>query len=349
MVEGAAGRAWAGGYGIAEQSGQVSRLDKGAPALLDDGDAKPRSDEEAALPRAVPAKSAARPEACPHCQGRVLWRWGETGRGLQRWRCRDCRRSCSALSGTVIAGIHDFAKLELLIQDMARPHPQSCRSLARALELDKSTVWRWRKKVCESLIAEPRAPVAAATDRCRAVFRESRKASREWLRHAREPERFHAPDRLQWFAYRRLALPLPQPMARYRIVVDCAADADRGHRLTVLGSEERLGATCNSSLPAADGGAMADAGRSQNDLGQGCKPCRHTGASERPAAGPAARAGEALRTFLRPFRGPATRHLAGYAAWLETRLGRCEAAQRRSLAAHLVVPAGGPQGLSAAR
>jgi transposase-like protein len=40
--------------------------------------------------------------ACPHCQSRHFHRHGRA-HGLQRYRCKDCGRTCNALSGTALA------------------------------------------------------------------------------------------------------------------------------------------------------------------------------------------------------------------------------------------------------
>ncbi|WP_439647056.1 IS1/IS1595 family N-terminal zinc-binding domain-containing protein, partial [Chromobacterium alticapitis] len=42
--------------------------------------------------------------ACPHCQAEAnqlaLWGWS---RGLRRYRCKQCHRTCNALSGSPLA------------------------------------------------------------------------------------------------------------------------------------------------------------------------------------------------------------------------------------------------------
>ncbi|MDB5793465.1 MAG: transposase [Massilia sp.] len=44
-------------------------------------------------------QAAAQRLACPACQSRNLYRHGHA-HGLQRYRCRECGRTCNALSGT---------------------------------------------------------------------------------------------------------------------------------------------------------------------------------------------------------------------------------------------------------
>lgn len=269
-----------------------------------------------AVSQSALAAAQRRPSACPHCEGQKLWRWGRTARGLQRWQCRGCRRSCSSLAGTAIAAVHAPAKLDAVIVDMAKPRPQACRALAKALQLDKSTVWEWRRTICLRL-AERQGPAdEPIVERFRVVFRESRKASREWVRHASDPARFLAPDRRRWVDYRRLNLPLPCPMTPYRIVVDCAPTGQGGLHLRVSGTEQALAdgerSTPVPQPPAAPPESQAD-----------CRPRAAALAAE-------------LRDFIRPFRGPATRHLRGYVAWLAIRLGRNQAERCQAIAGCLL-------------
>jgi hypothetical protein len=191
---------------------------------------------------------------------------------VPRLRCAGCRRSFTARTGTWLAGIQLPGKLLLVLEDMLSAAPSSCRALARRLGLHRMTVWRWRGRIARALGAgagDRLKPVAAAAT----SLRESRKASREWVRHERDPARFPKPDRLRWHEYPRLRLPAPNG-PRYRVPVLLVAD--------------RAGA-----LRAMAGAPPAEAA--------GC-----------PLA--SAMRGR-LAGFLRRFRGPATRHLAGYLAW----------------------------------
>jgi hypothetical protein len=139
------------------------------------------------------------------------------------------------------------------------------------------TVWTWRGRIARALAAA--APARDATAAAALSLRESRKASREWVRHERDPARYPRPDRLRWHEYPRLRLPPPNG-PRYRVPVRLVADRK--------------------------GGLRAEAG---------CAPC-HLRAD---AGAPSDRLTDAMRErfarFIRRFRGPATRHLAGYLGW----------------------------------
>jgi hypothetical protein len=107
-------------------------------------------------------------------------------------------------------------------------------------------------------------------------LRESRKASREWVRHERDPARYPPPDRLRWHDYPRLRL-VPPYDPRFRVPVRLVADK---------------------------GGLRAEAGGSCGRSDAGSTPERLAEPMRARFAG-----------FIRRFRGPATRHLAGYLAW----------------------------------
>ena len=47
--------------------------------------------------------------SCPHCCGQRIHRHGQAN-GLQRYRCRECRRTFNALSGTPLSGLHKREK-----------------------------------------------------------------------------------------------------------------------------------------------------------------------------------------------------------------------------------------------
>jgi transposase-like protein len=241
---------------------------------------------------------------CSGCAGTRFGRWGTTRRGLQRWRCRACGRTCTAATGTAFAHLHSLDKLRLVAADMLAESPRSCRALALALDLDRMTVWRWRRLIADAWADLAAAGLVVACGSDTVVLRESRKASREWVRHRQDPTRYPAPGRLRWIDYRQLGLPLPEPMSRYRVRVPLGSGSGR------------------SSAPALDPWPLpADAAMRR---APGGAPPRAVAAT--PEDTPAPGAGQKAPTtplagrfqrFLAPFTGPATRHLITYRAWFE--------------------------------
>ena len=116
--------------------------------------------------------------------------------------------------------------------------------------------WRGR----EDSIAQP--------SRQWTVLRESRKASREWVDHQRDPARCPTPDRLRWVDYRMHDLPLPQPMAPYLVTISFDANGPSWHQRGRMPPEaDTLAATTKRSIDMPlecdqDGGAAARSDRS---------------------------------------------------------------------------------------
>ena len=91
-----------------------------------------------------------------------------------------------------------------MVKDMmAAPQPLSCRLAHRALGLSHNTIWRWRMAIIGALPPEPEASLSGIVEADEAHQRESRKGSREWVRHKRDPAIYAAPPRLRWQDYKR--------------------------------------------------------------------------------------------------------------------------------------------------
>jgi len=269
--------------------------------------------------------------ACAHCGGARLARWGRTRRGLQRWRCRSCRRSSCATTGTSLAHTHDLAAFAQVLADMLGPGPRSCRQLAAALGVGRMTVWRWRRQICRALQQATRKPPQDALAAPTRVVRESRKASREWVDHERDPHRFPAPDRLRWIDYQRHRLPLPDPMEPYRVGIHVLRDARGMHRIDLEGAfavaESR---SASSPSPATQPGPRSAHAAAAAVVEARCSRGPLPGKPElRPASVVEDGLDHRLAGFLEPFRGPATKYLRGYVAWFATRLDAGPGAARR--------------------
>lgn len=88
-------------------------------------------------------------QSCPHCKAKAehLAPWGWSRR-LRRYRCRACRRTCSALSATSLSRLHyperwiDYA--QALIDGL------SVRKAAKLCEISKNTAFLWRHRFLAS-------------------------------------------------------------------------------------------------------------------------------------------------------------------------------------------------------
>lgn len=248
---------------------------------------------------------------CPQCASAALQRWGRGRSKVQRWRCRDCERSFSSTTGTMLAGLHAPDKLRLVLIDMLSSEPSSCRGLASALSLSAMTIWGWRQRVnevLERIVTDQHEDIGRQLiEVATVVMRESRKASREWVDHQRDPTRCPEPDRHRWVDYRERHLPLPRPMTPHLLAVQLTEDRFGNSHATLLPElPPRRGTPATSTAIIADQVTPPPVAR---PVGQHAA----TGELLRPQEGDAL--GDRFRAFLRPFSGPAKKHLGGYVAW----------------------------------
>jgi transposase-like protein len=80
---------------------------------------------------------------CPHCTAERVIRHGHAN-GLQRYRCRECRKTFSALTGTPLSGLHKRGKW--LDQAEALQAGLTLHKVADALHIHVSTAHRWRHR-----------------------------------------------------------------------------------------------------------------------------------------------------------------------------------------------------------
>jgi transposase-like protein len=307
----------------------------------------PSADDMAAFRDAARAMLQAldchRPTQCPACGGSALQRWGKGRSEVQRWRCRGCERSFATTTGTLLARLHAPGKLRLVLLDMLSDEPASCRGLAAKLAVSATTAWAWRQRVNRAFqlitadrpgdaaleapgshVATPQAtgpgigPHVAAPDATIdgiVVVRESRKASREWVDHARDPASHPAPDRLRWVDYQEQRLPLPQPMTPYLLPVRLFRD-QLGNCGAALVARRAAGAVDPVAAGARWVTEVATSPLASPSSGWSTSGEPTAGAAE-PATVRSMR--ERFATCLRPFCGPARQHLGGYVAWFVAR------------------------------
>lgn len=266
--------------------------------------------------------------ACLHCGGVRLRRWGETRTGLQRLRCLTCLRTFSSATDSALDRIRLPEKFHQLVADMFADRPRSCRKLGEHLGLDKMTIWRWRHRVIRAMQGVGATELSGIVEADEAFFRESRKGSREWVNHQRNPSAYPTPPRLRWEDYARLKIRTNLPM-KWQIPVLTMADRSGGRRRDVLPRR--------AAKPLLD--------RLQAHVGHDAVLC----SDGDPAYGVFARRRgiphfvlfaktgprvidkayhiqninnlhKDLKGFMSPFRGPATKHLSGYTAWFIARL-----------------------------
>lgn len=89
---------------------------------------------------------------CPHCESKSVKRHGFYD-GRQRYKCKDCNKTFSDTTNTVITGTHYpdkwLAYVECMLQGM------SLRKIAEQLKIHVSTAFFWRHKILLALMREP--------------------------------------------------------------------------------------------------------------------------------------------------------------------------------------------------
>ena len=128
-------------------------------------------------------QAAAHRLACPGCHSRQLHRHGRA-HGLQRYRCKQCGRTCNALSGTALARLrHKGRWLDYL---NAMLDSRSIRRSATELGVAGATSFRWRHRFLEVSKDDRPHCLAGIAEADEMYVLESHKGSRNLDRPARQ-------------------------------------------------------------------------------------------------------------------------------------------------------------------
>lgn len=113
---------------------------------------------------------------CPHCDHDQIYRWG-TLKGIQRYRCRSCQKTFTALTGTPLAHLH---KRELWMEyAQSMLNSEVLRTAAARCQVHLTTSFRWRHrflKLADALNADTLSGIVEADQ---TLFRESFKGQRK--------------------------------------------------------------------------------------------------------------------------------------------------------------------------
>lgn len=85
---------------------------------------------------------------CPHCQSDHILGHGKF-KGRLRYRCFDCKKTFTGLTGTTASGIHKIAEFGKLLELMIEGN--SIRKASLKLNVTVSTIFSWRHKILSSL------------------------------------------------------------------------------------------------------------------------------------------------------------------------------------------------------
>jgi transposase-like protein len=123
------------------------------------------------------------PLCCPDCGNSRHYRHGIV-RGLQRYRCRACSRTFSALSGTPLARLRHRAKWLDYLKEML--DSRSVRTAAKAVGVHRNTSFRWRHRFLDGVRRDQPERLTGITEADELFLLESQKGSRKLERPARK-------------------------------------------------------------------------------------------------------------------------------------------------------------------
>lgn len=261
---------------------------------------------------------------CPRCGGEKMQKWGTTRTGIQRQRCVGCGRTSSALTGNPLCGLHHFDRFLEMLRDMLSGRPLSCRKLAEKLKVSKDTVWRWRLRALKHLSGGSDRTFAGIIEADETFQRESRKGSREWVRHAADPLTHPHPPRLQWHRYKSGRFKMKRGLSQWQLPIITVVDRS-GKKLFERISDCKH-ATIDrilAPLVPADAELCTDAAPAYSSFAAG-RNIAHFVVRNAPGKRIASPAHHIQNTnslhsryeeFIKRFRGPASKYLPLYLSW----------------------------------
>src|SRR6056297_478579 len=272
-----------------------------------------------------------REHKCPFCGDLRRQKWGRTRTKVQRYRCCGCHKTYSGRTGSAIGRIHRPDLFMEALRDMlGSPAPQSVRKLAKQLDLNKYTVWRWRMLVF-SIIGNNSvaATFSGIIEADETYQRESRKGSREWVRHFADPKNIPKPPRPRWEDFTTQGLRMMRGLSRWQLPI--LTVAVRGGSRHFRRLPNRKSVTVERAMnPLVPGDAVlcSDGGNGYKGLAA-ARGLEHFVVGSKPGTRVAAGCYHIQNVnslharygrFIEPFCGPATKNLNGYIRWLEVRL-----------------------------
>jgi transposase-like protein len=120
---------------------------------------------------------------CPDCKSHNIGKWGKA-HGLKRFRCRDCKRTFNALTGTPLARLRkkeQWDEFASAIQGSA-----TVRSSAKLCGVHRNTTFRWRHRFLAWINKNKPPSLHGVVEADETFFLESKKGSRNLGRKARK-------------------------------------------------------------------------------------------------------------------------------------------------------------------
>ena len=131
---------------------------------------------------AIEACFAQAPE-CPHCQSTSIKKWGWAN-ALRRYRCKACRVTFNALTGTPLAQLHKRELWGEHAQVLVEGIP--LRKVAARVDVDLTTAFRWRHRFLKAPKALKPKVLEGTVEADETYFLYSQKGSHQLTRPARK-------------------------------------------------------------------------------------------------------------------------------------------------------------------
>lgn len=122
--------------------------------------------------------------SCPHCNSHTLSRWGSTLQGHQRYRCNDCHKTFSTLTGTNLFRMKKPDKWLKYSKCMCLSN--SLRYAANLLDINLKTAFRWRHRLLKSPCAHKPTELIGIVEADETFVPESFKGSKKMPRESRK-------------------------------------------------------------------------------------------------------------------------------------------------------------------
>lgn len=238
-------------------------------------------------------------------------------------------KTFSSATGTALARVRQPEKFHQVVEDMLKLVPSSCRKLAERLGLDKMTVWRWRIRIIQALADIGGTAFGGIVEADEKFFRESRKGSREWVRHRQNTGLHPAPNRLRWDDYKRLKLPMPAGVSMFQIPVLTITDRSGARRADVLPNRQAASLIALLARHIGPDAVLCSDGDPAYQVFARNQAIPHyrLNAKKGPRVIQNAFHIQTINNlhsrferFMEPFCGAATKYLPGYAAWFIAKL-----------------------------
>ena len=123
------------------------------------------------------------PTHCPHCHTSQLIRWG-SARGLPRYRCKSCGRTCNVLTGTPLARLRQRPRWLRFAQALI--DGVTIRQAAAQCAVHRNTALRWRRRFLDAPAQHQDAQVHGIVEADETFFLKSLKGQRHLPRAPRK-------------------------------------------------------------------------------------------------------------------------------------------------------------------